>query len=107
MLRAKTVHELRNQVKANHKFFAAGKPEAEGVALIVEQYQTTEDCARAFVQWLKGGPEKDAPSGAKASPGDVLETWHRQGDADQGVEKLLSDADSAKARKPRPGSRKK
>jgi hypothetical protein len=100
MLRAKSIHELRQEVKANDKFFAAGKPEAEAVARIVETYQTTEDCARAFVAWLKGGTTEDASKGSKP-PGSVLETWHRQGDLEEGKEKLLSDDESAKARKPR------
>ncbi len=99
MLRAKTIHELRQEVKANDKFFAAAKPEAEAIARLVENYQTTEDCARAFVAWLKGDVAAESPK-AKP-PGSVLETWHRQGDVEEGKERLLSDDESAKARKPR------
>jgi len=104
VLRAKSIHELRAEVKANDKFFAALKPHAEGVARIVENYQTTEDCARAFVAWLKGENKVD-PSPTTKPAGSVLESWHRQGDPDEGKEKLLSDAESARARKP-PGKRK-
>lgn len=98
MARAKTVHELRNEVKANDKFAAAGKPEQVAVDLIATNYHTTQDSARAFVQWLKGAPSGREPDSPKPA-GQVLESWHRQGDLEKGVEKLLSDEDSAKARK--------
>lgn len=100
MARAKSIHELRHEVKANDKFAAAGKPEADAVALIATNYQTTDDCARAFVQWLKGAPSGREPDSAKPA-GQVLESWHRQGDVDEGKEKLLTDDESAKARKPK------
>jgi len=95
MRRALTVLELRQAVKANDKFFAAGKPEAEAVAHIAKTYNTTEDSARAFIAWIKGGPATDPAAPPK---GRVLETWHKQGDLEKGAEVLLSDADSAKAR---------
>jgi hypothetical protein len=98
--RAKTIHELRGEVKANDKFAAAGKPEPEAVELIATNYHTTQDSARAFVQWLKGAPSGREPDSPKP-PGGVLESWHRQGDLEKGVEKLLSDDESAKARKPK------
>jgi hypothetical protein len=99
MARAKTIHELRGEVKANDKFAAAGTPEPEAVALIATNYHTTEDSARAFVQWLKGAPSGRESADSPKTPGGVLESWHRQGDLAKGVEKLLSDDESAKARK--------
>ena len=92
MNRAKTIHELRSEVKANDKFIAAAKPEAEAVKHIVENYRTTNDCALAFVRWLKGGPPNE-PSQPNAKNGQVLETWHKAGD--ETGEHLLTDAESA------------
>lgn len=96
MARAKTILELRQQVKAKDKFAAAGKPDDEATKLIAENYQTTDDSARAFVAWLKGGPASDAQESKPR--GSVLESWHRQGDTKKGEERLLSDDESAKAR---------
>ena len=101
LARAKTIHELRSEVKANDKFAAAGKPEPEAVELIATNYHTTQDSARAFVQWLNGAPSgRESPESTKPA-GAVLESWHRQGDLEKGVEKLLTDDESAKARKPK------
>jgi hypothetical protein len=94
MARAKTVLELRSEVKAKDKFAAAAKPDADGAAFIAQEYATTADCALAFVKWLKGSPTggEGAASSSSKPAGSVLESWHRQ------EERLLSDEDSAKAR---------
>lgn len=93
---AKTIPELRSEVKAKDKFAAAGKPEPEAVKLIAETYRTDDDSALAFVQWLKGAASGAEPK--KPATGIPLETWHRQGNLEKGTEDLLSDADSAAAR---------
>jgi len=92
MARAKTVLELRSEVKAKDKFAAAAKPDADGAAFIAQEYATTADCALAFVKWLKGAPAGGESAATTRPAGSVLESWHRQ------EERLLPDDESAKAR---------
>ncbi|MBI3723320.1 hypothetical protein HY251_05110 [bacterium] len=103
---AKSIMDLRAEVKAKDKFAIAGKPEADAIAILQDTYHADLDSAKAFVTWIKGGGTPDAKPALPA--GSVLETWHRQGNLDAGTEDLLTDQQSEKARASRsPGKGKK
>jgi hypothetical protein len=100
-VRARSLHELRAEVKAKDKFAAVGLPEAEAMALLEENYAIDADSARAFITWLKSRGGGDPAPGRKvkdAAPGTAIESWHRKGDLAAATENLLSDEASAKLR---------
>jgi hypothetical protein len=96
--RHKTVRELRQEVKANEKYFCSTKPVEEGVKLIAEKYMTTDACALAFVEWIQGKPGSgdDAPREPQVSS---LERLRRGFDPATGTEVWLDPNEPPPAKK--------
>ncbi len=70
-----SLHEMQRTVSAKDKKFVILNPLEEGVKVVMENYDVPEDCARIFVNYVKGKPE--AQPKAK-----VIDRIHTRYDAD-------------------------